>query len=106
MNHDRSEIEQAAQYGLIDIHALDFIHIHFDGVAADQATLEDDAPIRHRISVVFLRIHSSAKAMSASNPTTTATMSAMNRVVASDPKKYCPATSMRTAPQSNTAPGK
>src|SRR5713101_1274782 len=40
-------IEHAAEDGLVDVHALDLVHVHFHGVAAHEAALVDDPPIGH-----------------------------------------------------------
>src|SRR5947209_2835702 len=41
-------IEQAAEDGLVDVHALDLVHVHFHGVAAHEAALVDDPAVGDR----------------------------------------------------------
>src|SRR5260370_40960685 len=40
-------IEQAAEDGLVDVHALDLVHVHFHGVAADEPAPVEYRPVRH-----------------------------------------------------------
>src|SRR5690242_9306710 len=46
-NDDVAIVENAAEDRLIDIDALDLVHVHFDRVAADEAGLVDDAAVGH-----------------------------------------------------------
>src|SRR5579883_3632706 len=42
---DGAEAEKAAPQALVDIHRLDFVHVHLDGVTANEALLVDHAVI-------------------------------------------------------------
>src|SRR6185312_8071283 len=46
-NDDVAIVEDAPEDRLIDIDALDFVHVHFDRVAADEAGLVNDAAVGH-----------------------------------------------------------
>src|SRR5438876_4488275 len=47
-NGDIAVIEDAAEDGLVDVHALDLVHVHLDGVPSDQTPLEDHAAVGDR----------------------------------------------------------
>src|SRR5438034_932256 len=48
VNDHIAVIEQAAEDGLVDVHALDLVHVHFHGVAAHEAALVDDPAVGDR----------------------------------------------------------
>ena len=40
---DVAVVEEAAEQRLVDVDALDLVHVHLGGVAPDEAALQDDA---------------------------------------------------------------
>src|SRR5215831_2836553 len=46
-NGDVAVVEHPSQYRLVDIHALNLIHVHLNRVSADEAPLVDDAAVSH-----------------------------------------------------------
>src|SRR5579883_2081899 len=45
---DIAVIEDSPEQALVDVDALDFLHVHLDRMAADEAFLENDAAVGHR----------------------------------------------------------
>ena len=48
VNRDRTVVKNAPEDRLVDIDALDFVHVDFDRTALDQTALQDDTAIRDR----------------------------------------------------------